>query len=160
MRVQTAVGGEPVELDVATRYPWDGTVEVEVLAAPDSPWTLSLRIPAWVAGAGARVRVTVNGRVEDVADEPGTYARLHRRWSRGDVVTLSLPMPPRLTWPDDRIDAVRGCVAIERGPLVCCIEQTDQEAPVDEVRIEDGPMTAVAEAGLLGGVTTVEARGR
>jgi DUF1680 family protein len=155
MRVNTVVGDEPVELDLATRYPWDGTVEIEVLAAPDSPWTLSLRIPSWAAGAG----VTVNGRAEDVA-EPGTYARLRRRWIRGDVVTLTLPMTPRLTRPDDRIDAVRGCVAIERGPLVYCIEQADQDAPVDEVRIEDGAMTAVAEPGLLGGVTVVEAPGR
>ncbi len=158
MRVRTVVSGELAELDVTTGYPWDGTVEIEVVVAPDSPWTLSLRIPSWAAGAGARV--TINGRAEDVAAEPGTYARLRRRWDRGDVVTLTLPMTPRLTWPDDRIDAVRGCVAIERGPLVYCIEQADQDAPVDEVRIEDGPMTAVAEPGLLGGVTVVEAPGR
>jgi hypothetical protein len=110
MWVRTAVNGEPVELDVATVYPWDGTVEIEVVAAPDSLWTLSLRVPSWAAGAG----VTVNGRAEDVAAEPGTYARLRRRWDRGDVVTLTLPMTPWLTRPDDRIDAVRGCAAIER----------------------------------------------
>jgi hypothetical protein len=156
MRVRTVVGGSSVELHVATRYPWDGTVEIEVLAAPDPPWTLSLRIPAWAAGA----EVTVNGRAEDAVAEPGTYARLRRRWVRGDVVTVTLPMAPRLTRPDERIDAVRGCAAIERGPLVYCIEQADQGAPVDEVRIEDGPMTAVAEPGLLGGVTVVEAPGR
>jgi DUF1680 family protein len=160
MRVQTVVNGEPVELDVTTGYPWDGTVEIEVLAAPDSPWTLSLRIPSWAVAAGAEAGITINGRAEDVAAEPGTYARLHRRWARGDVVTLTLPMAPRLTPPNDRIDAVRGCAAIERGPLVYCIEQADQDAPVDEVRIEDGPMTAVAEPGLLGGVTVVEAPGR
>ena len=76
------------------------------------------------------------------------------------MVTLTLPMAPRLTRPNDRTDAVRGCAAIERGPLVYCIEQADQSAPVDEVRIEDGPMTAVAEPGLLGGITVVEAPGR
>src|ERR1700742_2396611 len=82
MRVQTVVNGESAELDVATRYPWDGTVRIEVLVAPDSPWTLSLRIPSWAAGAGAGAgaRVTVNGRAEEVAAEPGTYARLRRRW--------------------------------------------------------------------------------
>jgi DUF1680 family protein len=78
------------------------------------------------------------------------------------VVTLTLPMPPRRTLPGERVDAVRGCAAIERGPLVYCVEQADQPAGalVDEVRIEDGPMTAVAEPGLLGGVTVVEAPGR
>jgi uncharacterized protein len=94
--------------------------------------------------------------------EPGGYARIHREWSPGDVVTLTLPMPPRLTRPDERIDAVRGCLAIERGPLVYCLEQADQPdgALVDQVRIEDGPLTAVAEPGLLGGITVVEAPGR
>ncbi|HWG14609.1 MAG TPA: beta-L-arabinofuranosidase domain-containing protein [Streptosporangiaceae bacterium] len=157
MRVRTTVGGEPVELDVATEYPWDGTVEFEVrAAAPAAPWTLSLRIPAWAAGA----ELAVNGRSAGEGAEPGRYAQLRRQWSPGDVVTLTLPMPPRLTRPDERIDAVRGCAAIERGPLVYCIEQADQDALVDEVRIEDGPMTAVAEPGLLGGVTVVEAPGR
>ena len=71
-------------------------------------------------------------------------------------------MPPRLTRPDERIDAVRGCVAIERGPLVYCLEQVDQPpgALVDQVRIDDGPLTAADRPGLLGGITVVEAPGR
>ena len=163
MRVRTTVAGEPVELDVATEYPWDGTVEFEVrAAAPAAPWTLSLRIPAWAAGA----ELAVNGQPAGEGPEPGRYAQIHRQWSPGDVVTLTLPMPPRLTRPDERIDAVRGCLAIERGPLVYCLEQVDQPdgALVDRVRIEDGPgrevLRAVAEPDLLGGITVVEAPGR
>ncbi|HEY4703367.1 MAG TPA: beta-L-arabinofuranosidase domain-containing protein, partial [Streptosporangiaceae bacterium] len=68
MRVRTTVGGEPVELDVATGYPWDGTVEFEVrAAAPAAPWTLSLRIPAWAAGA----ELAVNGQAAGEGVEPG-----------------------------------------------------------------------------------------
>jgi uncharacterized protein len=159
MRVRTSVGGQPVELDVATEYPWDGTVEFEVRAAGSaSPWTLSLRIPAWAAGAD----LTVNGQPAGEDVEHGGYAQIRRQWSRGDVVTLTLPMAPRLTRPDERIDAVRGCVAIERGPLVYCLEQIDQPsgALVDQVRIDDGPLTAAHRPGLLGGITVVEAPGR
>ena len=163
MRVRTTVAGEPVELDVATGYPWDGTVEFEVRAAASaSPWMLSLRIPAWAAGA----ELAVNGQPAGEGAEPGRYAQLRRQWSPGDVVTLTLPMSPRLTRPDERIDAVRDCLAIERGPLVYCLEQTDQPsgALVDRVRIEDGPgrpaLRAVAEPDLLGGITVVEAPGR
>jgi DUF1680 family protein len=162
MRVRTSASGQPVELEVATDYPWDGAVEFEVRATGETPWTLALRVPAWAAGAG----LTVNGGPAAERAEPGSYAQIHRQWTRGDVVTLTLPMPPRLTRPDERIDAVRGCLAIERGPLVYCLEQADQPdgALIDRVRIEDGPgrpaLTEVAEPGLLGGITVVEAPGR
>jgi DUF1680 family protein len=158
MRVRTLVGAGPVELDVATGYPWDGTVEFEVLSAGEAPWTLALRIPAWAPDAD----LAVNGRPVGERAQPGEYAKIRRRWARGDVVTLKLPMPPRLTRPDERIDAVRGCTAIERGPLVYCVEQVDQPpgALVDQVRIDDGPLTAAARPGLLGGTTVVEAPGR
>ena len=147
-----------LDLEVATAYPWDGRVEIQVGSGGDAAWTLALRIPAWAAGAN----LLVNGQPTGVAAAPGSYASLHRRWSPGDVVRLNLPMPPRLTRPDDRLDAVRGCVAVERGPLVYCLEQADQPpaALVDSLRIEDGPLTAVPQPDLLGGVTVVEAPGR
>ncbi|HWG14605.1 MAG TPA: beta-L-arabinofuranosidase domain-containing protein [Streptosporangiaceae bacterium] len=158
MRIRTMVGGEPVALDVTTAYPWDGTVEVEVQSASAAPWTLTLRVPAWAAGA----ELAVNGRPAGVTAEPGTYAAIRRRWARGDVVTLTLPMAPRLTRADERIDAVRDCAAIERGPLVYCLEQSDQPAgaAVDNVRIEKGTMMSSKQPDLLGGITTVDATGR
>jgi DUF1680 family protein len=158
MRVRTVLGGQPVELDVATGYPWDGSVAVEVRDGGESAWTLTLRVPAWAAGA----ELAVNGQPAGVAAEPGTYAAIRRRWTRGDVVTLNLPMTPRLTEADTRIDAVRDCVAIERGPLVYCLEQTDQPAgaAVDAARIEEGTMLSQNQPALLGGITTVDAPGR
>jgi hypothetical protein len=162
MWVRTAVDGQPVELEVTTGYPWDETVEFEVREAGEGPWTLALRIPGWAADAELTVNGPPTGMADEVAASPGGYALIRRTWARGDRVTLTLPMPPRLTWPNERVDAIRGCVAIERGPLVYCIEQADQadSAVVDEVRITDGPLTAVPEPGLLGGVTVVEAPGR
>lgn len=157
MRIRTTAVGQPVELDVATDYPWEGTVEIAVRAAA-APWTLALRIPSWAAGA----RVTINGHEPSPAPEPGDYLRLHRRWKSGDVLTLTLPMLPRLTRADDRIDAVRGCAAIERGPLVYCLEQADQPAgtALDAVRIEKGTMMSAKHPDLPGGVIAVDAPGR
>lgn len=157
MRIRTTAAGQPVDLDIATGYPWDGAVEITARAAA-SPWTLALRIPSWAAG----VRVTVNGQEPSAAAEPGDYLRLHRRWERGDVVTLTLPMTPRLTGADDRIDAVRGCAAIERGPLVYCLEQADQPAgaALDAVRIERGTMMSTKHPDLPTGITAVDAPGR
>jgi hypothetical protein len=74
---------------------------------------------------------------------------------------LTLPMPPRRTVADERTD-VRGCVAIERGPLVYCFEQTDQPdgVVVDDLLLDDAPLTEVHREDLLGGVTVVETTGR
>jgi uncharacterized protein len=56
---------------------------------------------------------------------------VHRSWQPGDVLSYQLDTTPRLTWPDRRVDAVRGTAAIERGPLVYCFEQADQPAGTD-----------------------------
>ena len=111
----TSPSGEPIELRVETGYPWSGGVDIEVVASGTDEWTLALRIPAWARGA------TIDG--ESVA--PGSYAGLTRRWTTGDLVELDLDVAPRLTAPNPRIDAVRGCLAIERGPLVYCLEEAD-----------------------------------
>ncbi len=100
-----------VELEVVTDYPWAGRVEIRVLATPPTPWRLSLRIPAWAAEA------TLDGQ-----PAPPGYVAAEREWRPGEVVVLELTMPPRLTYADPRIDAVRGCVAVERGPLVYCAQ--------------------------------------
>jgi DUF1680 family protein len=101
---------------VETGYPWTGEVVVRVHASDDRPRTLALRVPAWATGA------TLDGR--PVA--PG-YATVERVWQAGDELRLALPLAPRWTFPDPRVDAVRGCVAAERGPIVYCLESTDQE---------------------------------
>lgn len=116
-----------VELTVDTDYPWDGRVAITVGAGPVEPWTLALRVPSW-----SKINdLTVNGEpITATAGAPG-YPELNRAWQQGDMVELTLDLTPRVTTPDPRIDAVRGCVAIERGPLVYCWEQIDQDADVD-----------------------------
>nr|WP_243845271.1 beta-L-arabinofuranosidase domain-containing protein [Microbacterium halimionae] len=119
-------------LDVATRYPDDGVVTVTIEAAPEGEATLRLRVPSWAAGA----RIARSGASVE-AVEPG-WADVRSVFAPGDVVTLHLPIEPRLTWPDPRIDAVRGSVAVERGPLVLCVESTDLPAgaAIDTVRLD------------------------
>ncbi|MBD8078498.1 glycoside hydrolase family 127 protein [Cellulosimicrobium arenosum] len=133
--VRTALddGGE-LALRVETRYPDDGSVRVEVLDAPDRDVTLRLRVPAWADGA--TVAGPGTGRAAHAA-APG-WVEVREVLRRGDVVVLELPVAPRLTWPDPRVDAVRGCVAVERGPLVLCAESTDLPAgaALEDLRID------------------------
>jgi DUF1680 family protein len=145
----TAIHSGAIGLSVATRYPIDGAVEVTVTQTAAPAWTLSLRIPAWCRGASA----TVNGTaVEGAVDDHG-YLRIIRAWHAGDTVALSLPMPLRLTVAHPAADATRGAVAIERGPVVYCLESPDQPDGVDLNRVEllaDEPLTEEYREDLLG----------
>jgi len=139
----TITTGE-IGLEVETEYPWDGLVRVRVDEAP-GPIRLSLRVPAWAEGATVGGRPAAPGYVE-VPAVPG------------DVVELRLPMEVRATTAHPRVDAVRGCVALERGPLVYAAEQTDHDTPVDDLRIDPAaPRTVAHHPDLLGGVTVVTA---
>jgi len=93
----------------------------------DTPLTLGLRIPNWCAVDDVRL----DGSPVVPADG---YLQLRRDWQSGVTLTLELPMPVRVVRPHSRIDAVRGCVALARGPLVYCVEQADLP---DGVTLED-----------------------
>ena len=105
--VQTTVRGTAVTLSEETSYPFRGSVRIRVSPASPLEFPLSLRIPAWAAGAA----LTVNGRPQP-SPEPGTFAIIDRRWTNGDVVELELPMQPRT------VTGINDSVSIERGPLV------------------------------------------
>lgn len=129
----TAAG--PVRLGIETGYPWSGEVNVVVLEAPEGPWSLSLRVPSWAQGSTVR-----EGAGRSVPVEPGSpWVSGQRAWQSGDTIVLELATAPRVIAPDPRIDAVRGCVALERGPLVYCIETVDLPDGID---LEDVYLTA------------------
>ncbi|MCR6493117.1 glycoside hydrolase family 127 protein [Cellulomonas sp. P24] len=140
--VRATIGsGREVGLRIETAYPTDGTIRVVVTETPDESWTLTLRVPSWATGA------TLTHGATHRAVEPG-FATLARRFAVGDVVELVLPMSARWTWPDARVDAVRGQVAVERGPLVMCLESTDLGGSVNVVRVRtDEP--PVDEGGVV-----------
>ncbi|MFI6742831.1 glycoside hydrolase family 127 protein [Nonomuraea sp. NPDC050451] len=134
--------GREIAVEVETAYPDSGTVRVRIL--DDGLWTLALRVPAWAAGA----TLVADGRARPV--EPG-MATVRRAFRAGEVITLELPMEPRFTWPDPRIDAVRGCVAVERGPEVLCAESHDLPHPggLDALAIDPRSVPRAEPGGVL-----------
>lgn len=126
----TLEDGREVGVRVETGYPREGQVRLEVLPGCGGDWRLSLRVPAWAHGA----EVAVAGERRPAE---GPVDAIDRRWRAGDVVVLQLPVAPRFTEPDPRIDAVRGCVAVERGPEVLCVESVDLPDGIllDELRV-------------------------
>ena len=131
--VSAQVGGGEVRLRMSTDQPWDGRVGIEVEASPAEPWTLSLRRPGWTDGVELTWPADSAGPGEEARGEAARTAT----WRAGDRVELDMPMTPRITRPHPRIDAVRGAVAIERGPLVYCLETADlpAEAVLEDIRL-------------------------
>lgn len=155
--------GRPVALRVATEYPWQGRVRFTVERTDGQAWPLSLRLPEWCAEPG----VEIDGRRQPLdltgGEVKNGYVVLERAWREGDVVDLVLPMEPRLTEAHPRVDPARGSVAVERGPLVYCLEQRDQEDSVDVLDValaETAELRATWRPDLLEGVVTVEASGQ
>jgi uncharacterized protein len=151
------VAGGEAGLTVQTDYPWRGQVRVSVDRAPGGTWALGLRVPHWAATAEA----TLNGQPVEARAQEG-WLSLSHEWVVGDVLVLELPLDVRFTRADPRVDVDRGAVAVERGPLVYCLEAVDNPGQrLDDVVVDAAAAPVLGEEpSLLGGIPTVVARGR
>ncbi|MFF0328872.1 glycoside hydrolase family 127 protein [Nonomuraea angiospora] len=148
----TFAGGE-VTLRQDTAYPREGRLAITVTHAGDgADFALAVRIPGW----SRRPTVTVNG---EPVDRPGLrdgYCTLSRRWRTGDVVEIDLGMEVRRTWAHPAVAATAGKVALERGPIVFCLEGVDHDCAVHSlVLARDTPVHAVPDERT--GVVTLSA---
>ncbi|HET6759709.1 MAG TPA: glycoside hydrolase family 127 protein, partial [Propionibacteriaceae bacterium] len=128
-----------------------------IASAPDRQWELALRIPDWAE----RPSLTVNG--EELGSSPADgWWTVQREWHEGDEVVLALPLQPRYTTADPRVDAARGAVALEYGPLVYCLEAVDNPGPrLDDITIDTATTPEVVPGeGLLAGVATIRTTGQ
>jgi hypothetical protein len=148
--------GPAAKLHLETGYPWEGSVRVTVDEADGSAWELALRVPGWCPEAALKV----NGEAQQPVTG-GQYATIRREWQAGDVVELELAMTPAFVEAHPRVDAIRGNLCIQRGPMVYCLEQVDQpDLDLLDVRVSpDAPMQAQRREDLLGGVVVVEVQG-
>lgn len=155
-QARVADSARGIALDIETQYPWQGAVKVLVKETDGASWTLSLRIPAWCRDATIRV----NGAPVSVSAEAGSYATITRAWQAGDIVELELPMPVRLLEAHPLIDTTRDAVAIQRGPVLYCLEQADHDFDLMAAQIDpSASLQAAWEGDLLGGVMIVTAPG-
>lgn len=144
-------------LQLETEYPWNGHVKINVTNSDDQPWTLSLRVPNWCQNFEARV----NGSELKKELEKG-YLTIEREWAAGDVVEVEFDMPPFWVQADPRVDSVRGCVALQRGPIVYCFEAQDQGSDTSLLEVKIDPIQNLStrwQGDLLNGVVTLEAIG-
>ncbi|MGE5293358.1 MAG: glycoside hydrolase family 127 protein [Solirubrobacterales bacterium] len=130
--------GRRVIVRQQTRYPWEGIVRIVLEPRANREFTVAVRIPGWARGeampgglyrfldsSDATPILRING-VETPLNVADDFARVRRVWTDGDTIELNLPMPVRRIVADERIEADLGRVALQRGPLVYCVEGCDQ----------------------------------
>jgi DUF1680 family protein len=148
--------GSRLSLRVQTRFPWNGRIEVQVEECTGA-WELQLRLPGWTKSASLKV----NGQPAELPSMSGTYAHVPGLQT-GMHVTLELGMEPYYLQPNPRADALRGCMAIQRGPLVFCLEQADQPEGLNMLDVAVSPHQSLQDSwrgDLLEGVVTVQVQG-
>jgi uncharacterized protein len=148
------LAGKAIRIRQETDYPWSGDVAIAIEAAEPAEFELRLRVPGWAREA----TLALNGARAD-ARTIGGYLTLHRRWSPGDQVRLSLPMPVERihAHPDVKMDI--GRVALKRGPLLYCLEGIDNGGgPLNRFRLPPAAeLRYEARPELLGGAGVIRA---
>jgi uncharacterized protein len=144
-----------------TNYPWDGNVEITVTPAEPSEFTFYLRIPGWADHA----QVAVNAKGLTGAT-PGAYLPIRRRWSPGDTIQLRVEVMPQIIEANPRVADDTGRVAIQRGPLIYCLEEIDQPSGISLSDVAVNPGRRAAEQfhaefrnDLLGGMVVLHHTG-
>jgi len=153
--------GVGLKLAQKTKYPWDGQVDLTVTPAQPSDFTLYVRVPGWTDHA----EVSVNGKTFSGAT-PGQYLAIRRRWSPGDAVQLKINVVPQVVAANPRVADDTGRVAVERGPLIYCLEEIDQPSGIQlsdvAVNAERRPSEAFEsefKPDLLGGMAVLHHTG-
>ena len=153
--------GVGLRISQRTRYPWDGLVEMTVTPAVPTDFVFYVRIPGWADYA----EVAVNGKALSGVI-PGQYLPVHRRWSPGDVVQLKIEVLPQVIEANPRVSDDTGRVAIQRGPLIYCLEEIDQPGGTSLSDVAVNPGRRPAEefqpefrGDLLGGMVVLHHTG-
>ncbi len=158
------VGGTKVGIRQDTKYPWEGKVGITVSPEKNKTFTMKIRIPGWVSEQeNKKVAIRVNGETVKGKAEKG-YVSIRRTWKAGDVVTMDIPMEIRKTEANPYVTTNAGRIALERGPIVYCMEkagnaQRNKEienfSPLNFVIPRNAKLNAEYHADLLNGVVEI-----
>jgi len=152
---QFAVADGDLQLTIAGNYPWDEQVSITCNNPQQVTHTLALRLPEWCENP----LVLVNNDIAPGESIKG-YWHIRRSWQQGDTVTLRLPMTIRRIYANPKVRHAAGKVAIQRGPLVYCLEEADNGAELHNLALPyDSPFHASIGSGILQGKVILKAEG-
>ena len=158
---QLSVAGKGVTLEQTTEYPWNGEIAIKVAANKAGQFAMKIRIPGWVKNQVVpsdlyeysdnlrpKYSVEVNGvKMEGKLTADG-YFTIDRKWKKGDVVSVHFDMEPRTVRANNNVEADRGMVAIERGPIVYCAEWPDNDFDIMGTLVNQKPKMTVEDGTL------------
>ncbi len=161
-----------VQIRQETRYPWEGEVKISIDPDREETFEIMVRIPAWARNLPIpsglydfldkpeeNIRLRVNSQSYPLVMDRG-FARISRKWKAGDKVELDLPMPVRRVLSHENVQDNRGKVALQRGPIVYCLEGVDNEGRVVDLFLPDGsPLEPEFRPEMLGGVYIIKGTG-
>ena len=151
---EVKVNGKNVTLTQETNYPWEGAVALTVGTKSPIKTQMRMRIPEWCKS----YTLAVNGTAVNAPVEKG-YAVIERKWKDGDKIELVLDMPVEVVAADPRVKENEGRRALQRGPLVYCLEEADNKVDYDQLRIsEDASFSTEFKPDFLRGVVTITAQ--
>lgn len=152
---EIGLDGGRLVLRQETDYPWDGKIAITVESAPETEAGLALRLPGWCE----RAEIAVNGVSEDVRSlESDGYIRIRRRWQPGDRIDLTLAMPVSRVYGHPSVRHTAGKVALQRGPLVYCLEEADNGPELHRLSLPRDAEFTLAETGApIEGMVAVKA---
>lgn len=154
-QAQFAVNGGDLRLTIAGNYPWDERVEITFDNPQPVEHTLALRLPEWCDDP----QFLVNGEAAQGERIKG-YLHLHRQWQQGDTLTLLLPMRVKRVYANPLVRHAAGKVAIQRGPLVYCLEEADNGAELHNLSLPaQSGFREIAGTGVLKGKIVLQADG-
>lgn len=150
--VKAEVAGHKIDLAVKTDYPWDGKITLTPGVEANLKFALKLRIPGWCD----EFKATVDGKQIKAPIVQKGYLIIDREWRKGDAVVLNLSMPVRRIQANPAVREDAGLLAIQRGPLVYCVEESDQQEKLDSIALPvSAELKPEKRPGLLGGVVVL-----
>ena len=167
------VGGKKVRLSQTTEYPWNGDITLKIEENKAGEFILKIRLPGWVRnqvvpsdlytyadGKTPNFTVSVNDFQHPFFDSniesAGGYIAMGGKWKKGDVIKIHFDMEPRIVRANDNVEADRGMLCVERGPLVYCAEQPDNKTDIESIHIKRNPVFRTGKTEISGtSVTTL-----
>jgi len=172
-KAELKTGDNTITLRTKTRYPWEGKVNISVQPRKEESFTVFVRIPLWARNRPVptdlyrflrenqqQPEICVNGAPVPLQLEKG-YAAVQRTWKAGDTLTVNFPLPVRRVVAHPKVAADKGRVALQRGPIVFCLEGPDNGGEVFDVILpDDADLKVRPRPDLLGGIVTITGEGK
>lgn len=164
-------GSRAVQITQQTNYPWDGKVALTLKPDKAGAFPLTIRIPGWAQNrpvpgdlysyaddAASQTTLMINGKKTDAKIENG-YLVLNQNWKPGDKVELDISMPVRRVISSEKVSENKGKMALERGPLVYCVEGIDNGGKVSDVKmVKNTAFATELKPGLLRGLMIIKGK--